>query len=101
MLQNDGRRAPSRQHDGVRGQEPPRDDNAALGQGFEGVDVDPGEGGKKLAGEIGNVVGPLLENRVRCLLKAPFEPTKDALDHLLGVQEFGFQLIPQFPQDRT
>jgi hypothetical protein len=26
---------------------------------------------------------------------------KNALDHLLGVQELGFQLIPQFPQDRT
>jgi hypothetical protein len=26
---------------------------------------------------------------------------KDPLDHLLGVQELGFQLVPQFPEDRT
>jgi hypothetical protein len=65
------------------------------------MDVDPGERGQELAGEIGDVVGPLLESRVRCLLEAPFEPTKDALHHLLGVQELGFQFVAQVLQDRT
>jgi hypothetical protein len=63
--------------------------------------VDPGEGDQQSAGEIGDVVGPILDSRVRCLLEALFKPVKDALDHLLGVQELGFQLVPQFSEDRT
>ena len=65
------------------------------------MNVDPGERARRSAGEIGDVVGPILESRVRCLLEAPFQPTKHALNHLLGVQELGFQLGPQVPQDRT
>ena len=101
MLQHHGRRVPSRQHHGVRRQQPPRDDNAALRQGFERMNMDPSERRQESPGEIGDVVRPILESRVRCLLEALFQPTKHAFHHLLGVQELGFQLGPQVPQDRT